>query len=575
MIGNKRIIISNQNDAYSVKNIEELKKLDFQKLENQKVVITSGYYNENDFGGSKYYFDLLSSEPEDGFLIIEPNNGVGRFKLIFETSLNINCTGVLSDGITDDSSKIQNAIDFISSQGGGSLILNNETYGILSPIVLKSYVKLTSNNDKQVYLPTNRPELKALTGFPANQPLVHMGNGTTERRGIRVEGIAINGGLIADYGIVFSDTIQAEIIGNLFLYIKNGGAALRGGGALYLNIEKNSFSTGDFYALDSQNSYAIGVGHYYGINVGNFSKNNVVCTYGVRFEGILDIYENDFEGKVKQRSCIDINSASANSYVNIFNNYFEIGKDVDDLKAIRCTYNSGVISGNRIYGDNTTNSIAIDIGSNVNYSISVFGNQITNWQNGIKSFPSNSGHGENIINYTIGSNFYNIVANKIINSNNSTSVSSVLNNGDFRHSAQLINNANYHHFQGALSLGGCRINYATIGSLNLVKGNLFKLIDTTPVTISSITNKVKGFVFTIYASTGGVVTLPNSQFNLASGQNLILPAYRPILFEVDYDGIIREIGITSSLITNGTAPVDEVTHSGFIDIDGKKIKFYL
>ena len=559
---------------FTFKNIEDLKNA--ETLDSSAVYKTSGYYSINDNGGSSYTYEPLSLDTPDDFSVIEPVGGVGRFLLIYSNSLNIKSSGVIGDGVADDFINIQKCIDFVALNNGGSIILNQEKYLISESIRLKQYVKLTSDLGKQVYLPTKRPEISGKIGFAAGTPLIYLGDGSANRRGMEVNGIVLAGNGYVDYGIEFSDTIQNEIKNNLFLTIKTGGAALRGGGALYLNIEKNSFSTGDFYALDSQKNYSYNPpAHYYGINVGNFSKNIVVSSYGVRHEGILDIYENDFEGAIKQRSCIDINSATANSYTNIFNNYFEISQSFSPLTAIRCTSNSGVIYGNRIFGQaGLVSSVAIDIGSNINYQISVYGNTITRWGTGIKSYSSAAGHGDNIILYEIGTNYYNTVTTRISNATNTNTTNTVVSVGDYKHSAQFINNSNHHSFQNAVSFGSCSVLYSISNSLNLVKGNIFKISDTSAVTISSITNKIKGFVFTIYASTGGVVTLPNSQFNLASGQNLILPAYRPILFEVDYDGIIREVGITSSLITDGTAPVDAITPVGYIDIQGKKIPYF-
>lgn len=573
MIGNKIFSNKEKSNITYVSNIESLKSL--TPVEDNSFFRTGGYNFVNDKGGALYYFDKASNEVFDDFSIIKPDSGNGRYKLLFKDEINIATTGVKANGVDDDLEKIHKAIDFVAQNGGGKIIFNNGVYGVSDTVVLKQYVKLVSSSEKQVYLPSKRPEIKALSGFGSSKAIIDLGDGNSNRRGMQVIGLTINGNLLAEKGIRFSDTIQNEIKENLFINIKTGGVALWGGGALYLNIEKNSFSTGDWYALDSQKSYAYNATHYYGINVGNFSKNVVGCAYGIRHEGILDIYENDFEMPVKQRACIDINSATANSYTNIFNNYFELSQSFTPLTAIRCASNNGVISGNRIYGQaGLANSIAIDLGSSVNYTIMVHSNTITRWGTGIKSYSSSGGHGDNIINYTIGGNYYNTVTTIISNSTNSNSVNNSVVSQDFKHTAQLINKNNHHAFQNAISLGTCSVDYGNATRLNLVKGNSFKITDTSAVTISVVTNKIKGFVFSVFASSNNVVTLPNSVFNLSCGNDFLLPANLILTFEVDFDGNIKERGCTSSLFINSTAPADAINPVGYIDIGGKKIPYF-
>lgn len=557
-----------------VSTVAEMKKL---KLSLDKTLIqTGGYNNINDKGNALYYFDKNSNKTDDDFSIIKPNNNVGRFRLIHNDEINIASSGVIANGITDNLLKIQKVIDFVAQNGGGKIIFNNGTYCISNSIVLKQYVKLVGNSEKVVYLPNLRPEIKALKTFPVGKAIIDLGDGKSNRRGMQVIGLTINGNLTAEKGINFSDTIQNEVKENLFINIKSDGVALWGGGALYLNIEKNSFSTGDWYALDSQKNYSYNpTGHYYGINVGNFSKNNVTCSYGIRHEGILDIYENDFEMAVKKRACIDINSATVNSYTNIYNNYFELSQNYVPLTAIRCASNSGEISGNRIYGQTElTNSIGIDLGSNVNYAINVISNTFTRWGTGIKSYSSGGGHGDNIINYSFGINYFNFVTTFISNSTNTNSVNNSTVAEDYKHTAQFINKVNHHSFQNAISLGSCSINYSAATKLNLVKGNLFKITDNVATTISNVTSKTKGFIFSLFASSNNVVTLDNTVFNLSCGSNFLLPANLVLMFEVDYDGNIKEIGCTSSLFFKSTAPLDSINPVGYIDIGGKKIPYF-
>lgn len=575
MIGNRPFSKSSSENTISVSNVAEMKALTIKK--DKTFIETGGYYELNDKGSARYYFDKSSVEESDDFTIIEPINNIGRFKLLFTDEINIATSGVKGNGIDDDLLKIQKAIDIVAQKGGGKVLFNNGVYSVSNTIELKEHVKLVSNSERQVYLPLSKPEIRALNSFPAKKAMINLGDGVDNRRGMQIIGLTINANLYAERGINFSDTIQNEIKDNLFLKLKTDGVALWGGGALYLNIENNSFSTGNWYALDAQLNYAYNtVGHYYGINVGNFSKNMVNCSYGIRHEGILEIYENDFEFTVNSRGAIDINSANANSYVNIFNNYFELKEGSTYLTAIRCSANNGSIIGNKINGQSQAiaNSLAIDIGSNYSYAINIHSNSLQRWETGIKSFSSTNGHGDNLANYTIGSNLFKFVTTLVSSSTNSNVVASLTNANDYRHTAQIINKANHHAFQNSISLGQCSVNYSIATKLNLVKGNVIKIIDASAVTISTVTNKIKGFRFSLYASENNVITLDNSVFNLSCGNNLLLPSNTILLFEVDFDGVIREVGKNSSLIYTSTPPVDTVTPVGYIDIAGKKIPYF-
>jgi hypothetical protein len=84
-----------------------------------------GYYKRGDGGGGHFYFDVNSSDPDDGGMTISPmgNPGTGRWKRIFEGAISVKWFGAVGDGISIDSPSIQAALDYVVARGGGRVYL--------------------------------------------------------------------------------------------------------------------------------------------------------------------------------------------------------------------------------------------------------------------------------------------------------------------------------------------------------------------------------------------------------------------------------------------------------------------
>lgn len=84
----------------------------------------TGYYATNDGGGGAYYLDASDTTSADnGGTIIVAIDG-GRWKLIYaENKLSIKQFGAKVDGVTDDSTPVQNCINFLQTNGGGTIFL--------------------------------------------------------------------------------------------------------------------------------------------------------------------------------------------------------------------------------------------------------------------------------------------------------------------------------------------------------------------------------------------------------------------------------------------------------------------
>ena len=77
-------------------------------------------------------------------------------------SISVKDYGAKGDGVTDDITPIQNAINFVSSNGGGVVFIPNGTYIISSPIQMKSNVILKGNSANSSVIETKTNTINAI-----------------------------------------------------------------------------------------------------------------------------------------------------------------------------------------------------------------------------------------------------------------------------------------------------------------------------------------------------------------------------------------------------------------------------
>lgn len=109
-------------NTIKVKNIAELK---LRKGTPECTVEVLGYYTEGDGGGGEFFWDNTSTIIDNGGTIIQVTNVLtGRWKRIYNNKVHVKWFGAKGDGITNDTTFIQNAINL----GLNIDLGNNEIY---------------------------------------------------------------------------------------------------------------------------------------------------------------------------------------------------------------------------------------------------------------------------------------------------------------------------------------------------------------------------------------------------------------------------------------------------------------
>jgi|GEM_PF-5815061 len=145
-----------------VSNITDLKNYSTSSLNTGDTIIVSGYYSLGDGGGGNFFWDGASTETDNGGTIIEPTGG-GTGRWIRESNngvINVRWFGAKGDGITDDTNKIQTAINYInalplgtqfSTNVGGTLKIPRGDY-VVTTITLKQGVTLNGDGARSTRL---------------------------------------------------------------------------------------------------------------------------------------------------------------------------------------------------------------------------------------------------------------------------------------------------------------------------------------------------------------------------------------------------------------------------------------
>lgn len=136
-------IAENAINAITFDNIAQLKL-----NSNIGRVDVLGYYTKGDGGGGTFYWDLTSTEADNGGTIIQ-STGIttGRWKRVFSGAVNVKWFGAKGDGITDDRQSFIKALQ-VSNEieaPSGNTFLFNIMGGLSSAVVVSSNKNIIIN----------------------------------------------------------------------------------------------------------------------------------------------------------------------------------------------------------------------------------------------------------------------------------------------------------------------------------------------------------------------------------------------------------------------------------------------
>ena len=95
------------NQPAVVTNVSALRALDKTKI---SYAVTKGYYTAGDGGAGEYWYDSSDTTSTDnGGTVIKANDN-GRWKIVVNGTINIECFGVVGNGIVDDTAAFKSAL---------------------------------------------------------------------------------------------------------------------------------------------------------------------------------------------------------------------------------------------------------------------------------------------------------------------------------------------------------------------------------------------------------------------------------------------------------------------------------
>jgi hypothetical protein len=100
----------------------------------------TGYYAAGDGGGGQYFLDTSDTTSVDNGGTVIVGSDAGRWKLIATQATSVRQWGAKGDGVTDDSSAIQNAINYLAGIGGGELLFPKGKYVHATTLVFKNQI---------------------------------------------------------------------------------------------------------------------------------------------------------------------------------------------------------------------------------------------------------------------------------------------------------------------------------------------------------------------------------------------------------------------------------------------------
>ncbi len=121
---------------YTQPTIQELRDQSVANTVDGSGVVVGGYYAIGDGGGGQFYYDASETAADNGGTILAPTTGSGRWKRPASNRVNVRQFGAVGDGSANDTTAIQNALNYAKTLTNANLHFPAGDYKITSTIVL-------------------------------------------------------------------------------------------------------------------------------------------------------------------------------------------------------------------------------------------------------------------------------------------------------------------------------------------------------------------------------------------------------------------------------------------------------
>lgn len=159
---------------------------------NGQQVEIANYATANDGGGGTFYFSAASAVADNGGTVIAPTVGTGRWLRVYSGEINAKWFGAKIDGATNDTAALQAAVDYIATQGGGTLFIPRGT--CLANILINSNnIQLRGQSGVAELVPPT----SVLQAWSSASPTIQYGNDTANVRLCSLVDLSIFGDTIA------------------------------------------------------------------------------------------------------------------------------------------------------------------------------------------------------------------------------------------------------------------------------------------------------------------------------------------------------------------------------------------
>jgi hypothetical protein len=206
---------------YVLSTVAEL-KLAVGKEQGDKAFI-GGYYADGDGGGGDFYWDAASVEDDNGGTIFQvTGTTTGRWKRIYSGSVSVKWFGAVGDGVTNDTSAIQNAINY--------------SLNIYIPEGVFNYSALSglSNNNVKVY---GDGSTKTTLNYTGSSKAINIDGNGAFIRNIHISGISIKGNANTTSLLYLRDVARSNFK-DINVYEANNSTGV---GFDFLGIQLNHF----------------------------------------------------------------------------------------------------------------------------------------------------------------------------------------------------------------------------------------------------------------------------------------------------------------------------------------------